>query len=78
MSKELSAKYYQSNKKTLQNNACERYQSLSKKGKEKRRQYGRKRYKNLPEDEKHKLVEYRKTILKWGKTHYHNYKKLLF
>ena len=34
----------------------ERYQSLSKEGKEKKQQYGHEKYKNLPEDEKQKLV----------------------
>ena len=38
----------------------ERYQSLSKEENEKKGQYGREGYKNLPEDEKQKLVEYRK------------------
>ena len=38
-------------------------------------QYGREQYKNLPEDEKQKLVEYRKKH-KMKKTPYYNYKKL--
>ena len=42
MSKNLSAKYYQENKKRLQKKARERYQNLSKEGKEKKGQYGRK------------------------------------
>ena len=40
MSKDSSAKYYQNNKERLQKKACERYQSLSKGGKGKKRQYG--------------------------------------
>ena len=40
-----------------------RYQNLSKEQKRKKRQHGRKRCKNLSEDEKNKLVEYRKKIL---------------
>ena len=40
--------------------ACERCQNLSKEEKEKKRQQGRERYNNLPENEKQKLVEYRK------------------
>ena len=36
MSKNLSAKYYQRNKERLQINDCGRYQSLSKKEKEKK------------------------------------------
>ena len=35
MSKDLSTKYYQSNKERLPEKACERYQSLSKDQKEK-------------------------------------------
>ena len=35
MSKNLSAKYYQENKERLQNKVPERYQNLSKEGKEK-------------------------------------------
>ena len=38
-------------------------QNLSKEEKEKKQQYGRKRYKNLSEEEKNTLVEYRKKIL---------------
>ena len=53
-SKTLSAKYYQEYKEQLQRKACERYQNLSKVEK------GCKRCKNLSEDEKEKLVEYRK------------------
>ena len=39
-------------KKVYNKNGCERYQNLSKKGKEKKQQYGRERYKILAEDEK--------------------------
>ena len=53
-SKTLSAKYYQEYKEQLQRKARERYQNLSKVEK------GCKRCKNLSEDEKEKLVEYRK------------------
>ena len=62
MPKDSSAKYYRDNKEELRKKACERYQSLSKE--EKNRRYGRKHYKNLPEDEKQKLVEYTKIITK--------------
>ena len=58
MSQNLSAIYYQENKERLQKRALERYQNLLKEGK--KWQYGHERYKNLPEDEKEKLVEYRK------------------
>ena len=60
ISKTLSAKYYQENKKRLQKKVCERYQNLSKEKKEKKRQHGCEHNKNLSEDEKQKLVEYRK------------------
>ena len=46
--------------------ACKKYQSLSKEEKEKK-QYGRERYKNLSEDERQKLVEYRIKMLQDGK-----------
>ena len=57
MSKESPANYYQNNKDRLQKKARERFQSLSKKEKEKQHQYGPEQYKNLPEDEKLKLAE---------------------
>ena len=61
MSKDSSAKYYQNNK------ARETYQNLFKKEKGKKRQYGPKQCKNLPEDEKQQLVEYRKKYYKMRK-----------
>ena len=64
MSRNSSAKYFQNNKERLQKTACERYESFSKKEKEKQLQYGRKQYKNLPEDNKKRLVEYRKYYYK--------------
>ena len=57
MSKNLSAKYYQENKKRLQKKARERYQNLSKEGKEKKGQYGRKISLKM---KKNRLDEYRK------------------
>ena len=62
MSKIKSVKYYQNNKGKLQRSACERCQSPSKE--EKKQQYGRERYKNLLEDDKQKLVEKEKNIIK--------------
>ena len=50
------------NKERTHAKACERYQSLSKAGKDKKQQYGRQKYKNLQEDEKKEHVEYRKNI----------------
>ena len=43
------------------------YETLSKEEKEKKGQYGRERYTNLAEDEKQKLVEYRKKYYKMRK-----------
>ena len=45
-------------KKALQKKACEKY--LSKEERNKKRQYGREQCRNLPEDERQRLVEYRK------------------
>ena len=66
MSKKLFAKYYQENKEKLQKKAPERYQNLSKEENEKKtkQKYGCESYKNLPENEKNTLVEYRKKIIK--------------
>ena len=54
-------KIYQLNiikiKKPENKKAGERYQSISKEEKLNKEQYGGKRYKNLPENEKQKLVE---------------------
>ena len=57
MSKNLSAKYYQGNKKRLQKKARERYQNLSKEEKEKKGQYGCKISLKM---NKNRLDEYRK------------------
>ena len=62
MFKNRSAKYYQKSKERLQNKVRERCQNLSKEEGKKKRQYGRKRYKNLPEYEQ--LVQYRKDYYK--------------
>ena len=64
ISKNLSAKYYQENKEILQKIPRSRYQNLSKEEREKKWQYGHELYKNLPEDAKRKLVEYRKNTEK--------------
>ena len=61
MSKKLFAKYYQENKEKLQKKAPERYQNLSKEENEKKKKKCHcESYKNLPENEKNTLVEYRK------------------
>ena len=67
ITKNLSAKYYQENKKKLQKIARERYQNLSKEQKEKKQQNGCESYKNLSEVEKQKLVEYRKKYYRMRK-----------
>ena len=65
MSKDWSAKYYQTNDERVQKRACERNKSLSKEEKRKKnRDYGQKQYKNLPEDLKQKWIGYRKNYLK--------------
>ena len=46
--------------------------------KKKKQRYGCEQYKNLPEDEKQKLVEYQKNTIEWEKIPYSNHKKLLF
>ena len=44
-----SNRYYQKSKKKLQTKSREKYQNLSEEEKDKKRQYGQKRYKNLLE-----------------------------
>ena len=61
MSKKLFAKYYQENKEKLKKKAPKKYKNpTKKKNKEKKKKYGCESYKNLPENEKNTLVEYRK------------------
>ena len=67
MSKDSSAKYYQNNKEIQPKKARGRYQSIFRVEKEKKQQYGRERYKNVPEDEKQMLVEYKKKYCKMRK-----------
>ena len=59
MSKNLSAKYYQKNKERLQKKLVKDIKIFPKK-KQKKSDKNCERYKNLSEDEKNKLVEYRK------------------
>ena len=64
MSKNLSTRYYQENKGSLKRKAPERYQNRSKKEKGKKVTIWSCTLKKvLSEDEKQKLVEYRKKIL---------------
>ena len=60
MFKKLSAKYYQVNEKRLQKKLVKDIKIFLKKIKKKKQQCGCEQYKNLPENEKQKLVEYRK------------------
>ena len=55
------------NKESLQKRALEMYQNFPIEKKEKEQQYGWKGCKILPEDEKERLVEYRKNITKCEK-----------
>ena len=52
-------KYYQNNKERLQKKSLKKYWNLSEEEIEKKRPYGRERYKNLSEDKKQKLIEHR-------------------
>ena len=68
VSKTLSTKYYQENKERLVKDK----QKLVKdiiffNEKKKKWQYGCERYKNLPEDEKQKLVEYTRSYYRMRK-----------
>ena len=60
MSKNLSAKYYQENKERLQKKLVKDIKISLKKKKKKSNNMVVNDTKNLPEDEKQKLVEYRK------------------
>ena len=76
MCKKLLAKYYQENKERLQKKLVKDIKVFLRKKKEKKQQYGRERYKNLSEDEKQNLAEYRKNIIEWEKMLYYNYQKV--
>ena len=60
MCKNLSAKYSQENKEELQKKLVKDIKIFLRKKKKKKRRYDRECYKNLTEDEKQKLAEYRK------------------
>ena len=60
MCKNLSAKYSQENKEELQKKLVKDIKIFLRKKKKKNRRYDRECYKNLTEDEKQKLAEYRK------------------
>ena len=75
MFRNLSAKYYQENKEILQKKLLKDIKIFLRKKKKKKQQYGCERYKNLSEDKKSKLVEFRKRYKKLEKTLPYNYKK---
>ena len=83
IAKDSSVKYYQNNKKRLpkkkkNRKACERYQDLFKKKRKKSVWYIKYIsvwYRNLPEDEKQKLVEYKKDYKMRKETLYYNRKE---
>ena len=66
MPKNLIAKSYQKNKKRLQKKLVKDIKIFLKK-KKKKQQYGCERYKNLSEEKKQKLVEYRKKYYRMRK-----------
>ena len=71
--------YYQKNKEKTTKKAYKRYQNPFKEEKLKKQQYGCESYKNLLEDDKQKLVEYRKKYYKMRKKKlYYTYKKHMF
>ena len=77
MSRNLSTKYYQENKKKNtkeQRKLVEDIKVFLKKKKKKKQQYGRGRYKNLLVNENNKLFEYRNGDIEREKTLYYSYK----
>ena len=77
ISKDLSAKYYQENKKRLPRKAREIYQNLSKEEREKMQQDGCERYKISRKMKNQNLAEYRQNYYRLGKMLYYNYKKTI-
>ena len=73
MSKNLSAKNYQEKKEKNTKEAREGHKSLCKEEKEKNPVHGpewNSLNENLSKEEKNKLAQYRKCIVKWEKTPY--------
>ena len=66
MSKNLATKYYQENKERLQKNLMKDIKVFLKKKKKKKQQYGL-HEKNLSENKKQVLVEYRKKYYRMRK-----------
>ena len=57
-------KYHENNRKTLRDQARDKY--LSEEEKNKKREYGRNRYRNMSKEKKQELKKYQQ-ILPWGK-----------
>ena len=77
ISKDSSASYYQNNKKRLQKEAFERYQSFSKEEKEKSNSTVLSNTKSTRRSKQNKsLLSIEKNITKGEKTPYYNHKKL--
>ena len=77
MSKNTQSDIIKKAKRGLKKKPRERYQKLSTEEKQKRQQCGREPYKNLPEVERQKLVDYRKTKYnEMRKTPFYSYKTL--
>ena len=67
MSKDSSAGCYQKTNKRLKKSLLICIKTLLKKKKNRKREYGRERYKNLSENAKQRLVEHRKRYYKMRK-----------
>ena len=77
MPKNTQSDIIKKTKRGLKKKSRERYQKLSTEEIEKRQQCGREPYKNLPEVEKQKLVDYRKKKHnEMRKTPFYSYKTL--
>ena len=64
--------FYKNNKERLGKQAGDKYRSLSVKGKNKKREYGKNGYINMPEEKKQRLKEYQKNYYKTKKSQYNN------
>ena len=64
--------FYKNNKERLRKQAGDKYRSLSVKGKNKKREHGKKGYINMPEEKKQRLKEYQKNYYKTKKSQYNN------
>ena len=76
MYKVLSSNYYQDNEEGKEKKTLWKLSKYFLRRKERKQLYDCERYKNLPEDEKQKLVEYRKKYYKMRKNAFFNYKNI--